>query len=264
MNNSHKHKAKNGDERGAYAEPTIHCHRDGYQQKHAPCARAIHHSECRTVQYCRAVLRKGLNQALRDALVARNAAALADPPRCRTWRSRRTRRSRFARSWRRLIKGNRQEALFTVAVALGLRQGEILGLRWKDVDLCTGFLSVGAKLQRIDGKPCLVEPKTKKSRMTIKLPQWQCLCSTSTRKGRLRRRGLQGGDGRNGAWCLPQESERQLIPATSIIAFKGWRHWRDFRRYAFMVSGTRPQLCYSPKGSSPGSSWRFSATPPSA
>jgi hypothetical protein len=42
----------------------------------------------RTVQYCRAVLRKTLNKALWDALVARNAAALADPPRCRTRRSR--------------------------------------------------------------------------------------------------------------------------------------------------------------------------------
>ena len=47
------------------------------------------------------------------------------------------------------------EALYAVAVALGLRQGEILGLRWADIDLEVGTLRVRKQLQRVDGKPIL-------------------------------------------------------------------------------------------------------------
>jgi len=60
--------------------------------------------------------------------------------------------------------------LFTVAIASGLRQGELLGLRWEDIDLAAGELRVRHALQRIDGKPTLVEPKTTRSRRTINLP----------------------------------------------------------------------------------------------
>ena len=128
------------------------------------------------------MLGKGLNQALRDGLVARNAAALADPPKVpHSEISPYT--PEQVRAFLAAVKGNRQEALFTVAVALGLRQGEILGLRWKDVDLCTGFLSVRRQLQGIDGKPCLVEPKTKKSRRTIKLPAVASVCAPRPRPG---------------------------------------------------------------------------------
>jgi integrase len=123
----------------------------------------------RTVQYCRAVLRKALNQALRDGLVLRNAAALTDPPKV-VHPEISPYTPEQARAFLEAVKGDRLEALFTVAVAVGLRQGEILGLRWEDIDLFGGVLSVRYQLQRIDGKPRLVEPKTKRSRRTIKLP----------------------------------------------------------------------------------------------
>jgi integrase len=123
----------------------------------------------RTVQYCRAVLRKALNQAVRDGLVVRNAAALTDSPKVEHPEI-----SPYtpeqARAFLEALKGDRLEALFTVAVALGLRQGEILGLRWEDIDFDRGLLAVRYQMQRIDGKPCFVEPKTKRSRRTVKLP----------------------------------------------------------------------------------------------
>ena len=53
---------------------------------------------------------------------------------------------------------------------MGLRQGEALGLRWRDVDLQLGYLHVSKQLQRIDGRPQLVEPKTSRSRRTIAIP----------------------------------------------------------------------------------------------
>ena len=57
-----------------------------------------------------------------------------------------------------------------MALALGLRQGEALGLQWEDVDLESGTLRVRHTLQRVDGAPQLMEPKSARSRRTIAMP----------------------------------------------------------------------------------------------
>ena len=56
-----------------------------------------------------------------------------------------------------------------MAIALGLRQGELLGLRWTNVNLDESWLRVTHALQRIDGRPQLVPPKTDRSRRTLYL-----------------------------------------------------------------------------------------------
>ncbi len=81
-----------------------------------------------------------------------------------------------ARQFLQVAKGDRLEALYSVAIALGLRQGEALGLRWEDVDMQQGWVQARMALQRVDGKLQLVEPKTEKSRRAIEmgsfLPVW--------------------------------------------------------------------------------------------
>jgi integrase len=123
----------------------------------------------RTVQYLRAILRRALGQALKWGLVARNVVTLVDSPRVR-----RPEVEPFtpdqARAFLAAVQGDRLEALYTVAVALGLRQGEALGLRWADVDLDAGTLRVAVALQRIDGELRFVEPKSQRSRRTLPLP----------------------------------------------------------------------------------------------
>ncbi|MEE8507034.1 MAG: site-specific integrase [Kiloniellales bacterium] len=54
---------------------------------------------------------------------------------------------------------------------MGLRKGEVLGLKWTDVDLDKRTLTVRASLQRIGGALVLVEPKSRQSRRTVALPQ---------------------------------------------------------------------------------------------
>jgi integrase len=84
----------------------------------------------RTVQYLRAVLRRALGQAFKWGLVPRNVATLVDPPKIE-----RQEVEPFtpyqAEHFLRTVRGHRLEALDTVALALGLRLGEGLGLRWK-------------------------------------------------------------------------------------------------------------------------------------
>jgi integrase len=73
----------------------------------------------------------------------------------------------------RLIDHTREDRLgplVAVAVYTGLRQGELLGLRWPDLDLDAGTLSVRQAVQKIDGAWQFVEPKSERGRRTIPLP----------------------------------------------------------------------------------------------
>ena len=112
-----------------------------------------HHAQgagARTIQYARSVLRAALNQALRWELVARNAAALSDAPRHEP-REIQPLSPEEAKTLLASVAGHRLEALITCAVGLGLRRGEALGLRWCDVDLKAGKLSVSHTLERSGG-----------------------------------------------------------------------------------------------------------------
>jgi integrase len=123
----------------------------------------------RTVQYIRAVLRRALGQALKWGLTPRNVAMLVDPPRSVRHEIQPLDPAQAAR-FLEAARGDRLEALYRVALSLGLRQGEILGLRWADVNLDTAALRVQVQLQRIDKRPQLVELKTRQSRRTIAMP----------------------------------------------------------------------------------------------
>jgi integrase len=95
----------------------------------------------RSVQYQRAILRAALAQALRWGYVERNAAALATPPRQKPKEI----EALSAGDAQRLIDATRDDRLgnlFATALYTGMRQGELLGLRWPDVDLEAGTLRV--------------------------------------------------------------------------------------------------------------------------
>jgi len=124
----------------------------------------------RYVAYIRAVLRIALNQAKKWNLVTLNAAELAEPPRV----ERHEFRALDPADTRKLldaVKGARLEALYSVALSLGLRRGEILGLRWKDLNLDEGVLSVKQAAQRIRGQGMtFAPPKTERARRKVMLP----------------------------------------------------------------------------------------------
>jgi integrase len=123
----------------------------------------------RTVNHCRAVLRNALNHAMRHGVVGRNVASLAGAPHVPE-REFHALTPESARSILAAVRGDRLEALFTVALACGLRQSEALGLRWTDVDFDSSNLTIQRTLQRVNREFQFFEPKTKRSRRTIVLP----------------------------------------------------------------------------------------------
>ena len=69
------------------------------------------------------------------------------------------------------VRGDRLEALYVLAVTTGMRRGEVLGLKWSDIDLENATVSVRRTLTRTDNgkRVTLGDPKTKRSRRTIRL-----------------------------------------------------------------------------------------------
>ena len=123
----------------------------------------------RTVQIVHGVLRNALNEAVRWHLAGQNVAREVDGPRVERHEIQPLSPDE-ARALLASVEGDRLSALYGVALALGLRQGEALGLRWQDVDLEGGLIHVRHQLQRLHGVISLVPLKTSRSRRTIALP----------------------------------------------------------------------------------------------
>lgn len=122
-----------------------------------------------SVAHIRAVLRKALNDAIRVDLAWRNAAALATPPRVSS-PTRSPMTPDEAQAILAATATTRIGPVVATALYTGLRQGEVLGLRWADVDLEQGQLRVAWALQRLERRFCLVEPKSATSRRAVPLP----------------------------------------------------------------------------------------------
>ena len=123
----------------------------------------------KSIRYMHGILRNALNHAMRWEYIVRNPAELVEGPRTHQQEIQPLGREE-AQRFLHVVRGDRLEALYTVALTMGLRQGEALGLRWPDVDLDLGYLRIGRQLQRIDHKYELVEPKTMRSRRQLAIP----------------------------------------------------------------------------------------------
>ena len=128
-----------------------------------------------TLRRLRSTLRLAIRRAERDGKATRNVAALAEIPAA----PRRQSRSMNLDQIRALLGLDLTtwwRAYLTCAVMCGLRPGELLGLRWEDVDFKAGVLRVRKCLKALPdpaaGKPVLVleELKTERSKRTIRMP----------------------------------------------------------------------------------------------
>ena len=124
----------------------------------------------RTVQYVHVTLHKALKQAIMEGLIPRNATEAVKPPQVRR-EEMQPLSPEQVRVLLEAARGERLEALYVLAVTTGLRQGELLGLKWEDVDLEAGTLQVRRSLATTKDGPQLTAPKTRGSRRTVRLTQ---------------------------------------------------------------------------------------------
>ncbi len=140
-----------------------------------------------TVRQFHAVLRLALGQANKWGVIARNVASMVTPPRVER-REMTAYTGEQARSLLDSAHGDQFEALYVFAITTGIRQGELLALRWRDVDMDSANIQVRGSLQRTEDGLKIVQPKTSTSkRQRSPLPRLSPMRCAATE--RLRRNG---------------------------------------------------------------------------
>jgi len=149
------------------------------------------HGARRRITLARQVLSSALSGAQKLQLVSINAAKLVTVPKVKA-RAIRPLDVEQARTLLTQASTHRLEALFSVALACGLRLGEATGLKWDDIDLTTGEVQVRQQLQRVGKAFVLQDLKTDKSRRTLALPA-VCLEALRAHRTRQREERLKAG-----------------------------------------------------------------------
>ncbi|WP_431967471.1 tyrosine-type recombinase/integrase [Actinacidiphila sp. bgisy160] len=164
------------------------------------------------------VLRTALSAACREELVARNVAALVEPPRPR---------ARELSPWTldetltflAVARKDPLYAAFVLAIAMGLRRGEIVGLRWADVDLDKRVLYVRQQTQRRRGVLYDDDPKGRRRR-AVPMP---ALCIAPLRWHRMRQAAVRQRAGEqwqgNGDYVFTTRTGRPIEPRNLYRSF---------------------------------------------
>ena len=121
----------------------------------------------RSVVLIHSILHKALNQAMKWELIGRNPAQAVTRPKVAR-KEMKTLTDSQARTFLSAAKESRYEMLYWLAISTGMRQGELLGLKWSDLDWTSGSLQVQRQLQRTESEGLVFsEPKSLASNRSV-------------------------------------------------------------------------------------------------
>jgi integrase len=179
----------------------------------------------RSIRYVHTVLRHALADGVRWNRLARNVADAAEPPSAKAAKAAPMRiwGAEQLRTFLEHVREDRLYAAYRVAAMTGLRRGEVLGLRWRDVDLDAGRL---AAVQTLIGERQLSRPKTEHGRRNVELDPGTVTALREHRKRQLEERLAWGP----AYWDEPdlvfrRENGEPLWPRTFSRAFE--QHIRE-------------------------------------
>lgn len=148
-----------------------------------------------SVHQLHAVIHRALEQATRWSLVPRNVASLVQAPRI-SRAEMLTLSPEQVRTFLASVAGSRHEALYVLAATTGMRQGELLGLHWADVDLDRRSAAVRSTLYRHSEGYTFTAPKTARSRRQVALTQTAVAALRRHRARQIEERFRVGAAGR--------------------------------------------------------------------
>jgi integrase len=148
-----------------------------------------------TVLNLHLVLTQAFSQAVRWGVMASNPASGAQPPRPRRAEPAAVDASLCERLLQ-ATRGTRLECPVAIAMATGMRRGEILGLRWSDIDEGDTVAHVRRSIQPTRTGLVYENPKTKRSRRSVVLPEFLGPYLERQKKDQNRRRATLGP-----FWC---------------------------------------------------------------
>jgi integrase len=174
-----------------------------------------------SVKHIRTTLSIALNRAVKWDVLARNVASLTELPKI----EREPVTPLTPDDARRLLEcaaADRLEAVYSVALAIGLRRGEALGLAWDDIDLDARIptVRVNRSLQRAEGRLQLLPPKTQGSRRSIQLPDIAAKALRKHRARQLEERLAAGPEWHDTGLVFTTRKGTPLEPRNQVRHFK--------------------------------------------
>jgi integrase len=172
----------------------------------------------RTVEYHHRILREALDHAVKMGLIVRNVADAVDPPHP----GRKTIRTLAIADVPRFLRGAQQlpyYTLFSTALFTGMRLGELLGLRWRDVDLGLASLSVVQALYKRSHVCQMIKPKSSASQRRIALSPTLVLLLRQHRATQDTQRMLLGNSLNDDDLVFANPDGGPLDPSTVTHAF---------------------------------------------
>jgi integrase len=204
-----------------------------------------------TVSHLHTVLHGAFAEAVLWGLVPRNVVALVRPPR-KAHVEVVALTVEQARALLAAAAGNRFEALFVLAVKTGMRRGELLALRWEDVDLDKGVLQVRSTLRRTRDGLTFGAPKTAASRRKVVLSPTSVAAMRRHQVRQDEERRTAGDLWRTSGWCFPTRSDGPWSRATfSRMCTGRCSSELDCPWSPFMPFVIRPRRCYWPRANIP-------------
>jgi integrase len=207
-------------------------------------ARSIHHTH--------RVLHKAFKQAMRWGLIPRNPVEATDPPRPQQAEMKILTRDEVGTLLRETTD-DRLHALYVLAVTSGMRLGELLGLRWTDIEGDAHRLFVRRSLQRTRHGLVFVEPKTAKSRRTVMLTERAVTALRRHRQQQAEERLRLGPVWEDQELVFPNHTGGPQDPGAVSNGFKGMLkrlgllaiRFHDLRHTAaslLLSAGTHPKI----------------------
>jgi integrase len=148
----------------------------------------------RSVRYIHTIVHRAFRDAVRWGRIARNPADAADPPRS-TASMRPTMKTWTAKQLRAFLEhtaDHRLHAAFVLLATTGMRRGECLGLRWSDVDLRAGRVSITQTMIAVNHQVRIGSPKTARARRTVVLDSGTVAAIRDHRQRQIAERLLMG------------------------------------------------------------------------
>ena len=171
-----------------------------------------------TVLHFHRLIHRALGQAVRWQLLARNPAEAVEPPRPQRTEMRVLEDAQIALLLKSL-EGSRLHAPVLLAVSTGLRRGELLGLRWSDVDLERACLTVRCSIEQTKNGIRFKTPKTERSRRAVALPSFTVDMLRAHKREQTEARLKLGPAYQNDDLILPREDGLPWPPDSFSTAF---------------------------------------------
>jgi integrase len=172
-----------------------------------------------TVAYSLKVLRFALKYAVRLELVPRNVAESVDPPR-RAKKTTASWNSEEVAQFLEFAQIHKEYALWYVALATGLRRGELLGLQWKDIDFVSGRMLIRRQLIQTKAGLEFADLKTETSDATQRLSVSTLTVFSNHLERQNRTRAKAGKSWNDFDLCFPLDDGRPRNPRGTTTMFR--------------------------------------------